>query len=1370
MKLLKPIEERERKITCNNSFSGLCLIAITLLMGVLYSVNSYSDVHTSVQSGNWEDPATWDLGVPDITDDVVITDDKIVQLPNSEGNQIINNFTINLGGRFNNNNKRLTVTGNYINNGVHTGSIAAKTTLTGSGIIIDGVGTIHFGAFVFANTPQTILPSANITKAFGWFQIESGDTVTNFGTLTALRIAGADATSTWINASGSTLNIGDILLNTGTLTASATGNTVNYYKAGNQSIKTPSANTYYNLTLSGTDIKTLDDNIIIDGNLTISSATFDVGIYNINIHGNWLNTGVFEKQTALVTFDGNTAQTITNSLGETFYDLTINKSAGNLILNGNITITDTLTMTTGNVNTDINVITLGTSTVNPGTLIYTSGTVIGKFERWINTAGFPYLFPIGTESNYRPALATFNSILGGGGSIISEFISSAPGSNGLPLVDGPVTIYNTFVEGYWDYIAANGMNTNNYDIELTGNGFTSFTITPATRLLTRSDAASDWTAEGNHIDAAGDTAKRSALITLSAQYAFGDTTNCTGPTTSPISGQDSVCTNEAGVIYSVEYTSPNTYYWIVTGGSIVSDTTDSITVDWGSTGMVGNVRVIETNDCSEGAPVDFPVDIHSLPTSSITGKTNVAEFSTDEPYSVTARAGYTYEWIISGGLNDPDPKTGQDTNNITVDWGAAGPAIVSVVANSACGNADTVSLDVNVYIIINSITIGDWDEPTTWDCNCVPNIYDNVRVRSTHTVTLTTNEVINHFEVEAAGVFDAAGKSFEVTGDFTLDGEYAGTTKNLKLSGAGANIDGAGSFTHPADIEITGGSKTILAWAVLTKLSGNFIISGAFTVNNYGNITLGGDLIGSVANSTWTNEANSTLNISGVLLNTGTLFASASNNVINYYKAGDQDIKLPNASQYYHLTSSVSGTKTIRGDLDIDGNLIISGTSVIDVTTSNYNINIAGDFTTTGIDPFVEQSGTVTFDGSSDQIIINTGGVDEKFYNLIVNKPGGAIDIGPNTDIIVSNLITLTSGKINTGTDMVILLNGATATSGSAASFVSGKVKKTGTAAFVFPIGKGTTFARLGISATLVSSTFEAEYFDTDYSNTDSVIAPLNNVSTTEYWILGRTLGEDVTVTLYWENADSSGIDDCTDLTVGHFSAGFWSEEPATASGTCTGAGSGSVVTDGTVGSFSPFTFGSKGPLVNPLPIELISFNAQLNGDVVEITWITASEINNDYFTVEKTKDIENFEVVAIVKGAGNSNSVKEYSAIDENPYEGVSYYRLKQTDFDGNYEYSDLVAVEYINSIPAVFNIYPNPVSEFENFYVSLSGSEAGEEVLIVVRDILGQELYSKVVFTNSNGEVLEAIDHYGRIPAGIYLIIGTAANEIYSRKLIIR
>ncbi|GAI17180.1 unnamed protein product, partial [marine sediment metagenome] len=209
------------------------------------------------------------------------------------------------------------------------------------------------------------------------------------------------------------------MLNTGTLDASANGNTVNYYKAGDQLIKTPTANTYYNLTLSGTDIKTLTDNIIIDGNLTISGVTFNVDMYNISIRGNWINAGVFEEQTALVTFDGNASQTITNALGETFYNLTINKSAGNLILNDNITISDTLTMTTGNVNTGANIITLGTSTANPGTLIYNSGTVIGKFERWITTTAYPYLFPIGTESNYRSARATFSNITGAGGSIIS---------------------------------------------------------------------------------------------------------------------------------------------------------------------------------------------------------------------------------------------------------------------------------------------------------------------------------------------------------------------------------------------------------------------------------------------------------------------------------------------------------------------------------------------------------------------------------------------------------------------------------------------------------------------------------------------------------------------------------------------------------------------------------------------------------------------------------------------------------------------------------------------------------------------------------------------------------------------------------------
>jgi hypothetical protein len=113
------------------------------------------------------------------------------------------------------------------------------------------------------------------------------------------------------------------------------------------------------------------------------------------------------------------------------------------------------------------------------------------------------------------------------------------------------------------------------------------------------------------------------------------------------------------------------------------------------------------------------------------------------------------------------------------------------------------------------------------------------------------------------------------------------------------------------------------------------------------------------------------------------------------------------------------------------------------------------------------------------------------------------------------------------------------------------------------------------------------------------------------------------------------------------------------------------------------------------LPIELLSFTAEMNDWVVDIKWQTASEINNDYFTVERSTDATNFTTLVIVPGSGNSTSIKKYTARDESPYPGISYYRLKQTDYDRRFKYSKVVAVN--NRKDGMLNglrIYPNPVT----------------------------------------------------------------------------
>lgn len=96
----------------------------------------------------------------------------------------------------------------------------------------------------------------------------------------------------------------------------------------------------------------------------------------------------------------------------------------------------------------------------------------------------------------------------------------------------------------------------------------------------------------------------------------------------------------------------------------------------------------------------------------------------------------------------------------------------------------------------------------------------------------------------------------------------------------------------------------------------------------------------------------------------------------------------------------------------------------------------------------------------------------------------------------------------------------------------------------------------------------------------------------------------------------------------------------------------------------------------NVLPIELLAFRAVHTSKGVEVTWSTASEVNNDYFTVERSSDSENWEEVATVKGAGNSNTPLSYNITDIHPLPGKSYYRLKQTDFDGTSTYSHVAVI----------------------------------------------------------------------------------------------
>lgn len=161
------------------------------------------------------------------------------------------------------------------------------------------------------------------------------------------------------------------------------------------------------------------------------------------------------------------------------------------------------------------------------------------------------------------------------------------------------------------------------------------------------------------------------------------------------------------------------------------------------------------------------------------------------------------------------------------------------------------------------------------------------------------------------------------------------------------------------------------------------------------------------------------------------------------------------------------------------------------------------------------------------------------------------------------------------------------------------------------------------------------------------------------------------------------------------------------------------------------------------LPIELTDFDADCQENQPTLTWTTSSEINNDYFTIERSDDAEIYESIGTVAGNGNSNIMNYYTWSDDNPLDGMVYYRLKQTDFDGASKY---YGVKTVTCKPPInMGIYPNP---FENkFTVELSENTI-YPIKIEVIDFLGRKVYAQQVETTVTEIELN------NLPLGTYFI----------------
>lgn len=183
------------------------------------------------------------------------------------------------------------------------------------------------------------------------------------------------------------------------------------------------------------------------------------------------------------------------------------------------------------------------------------------------------------------------------------------------------------------------------------------------------------------------------------------------------------------------------------------------------------------------------------------------------------------------------------------------------------------------------------------------------------------------------------------------------------------------------------------------------------------------------------------------------------------------------------------------------------------------------------------------------------------------------------------------------------------------------------------------------------------------------------------------------------------------------------------------------------------------------LPIELIDFDVVKNEQTVAVSWVTASEKNNDYFTIQKSQNMTDWASGMYIQGAGNSTSIKQYSYTDYDPYPGVSFYRLKQVDYDGKFSFSPVISIDFTQTDESIFQVYPT--RSLGNFNVSFEGRK-DEPLLIVVRNFLGQEFYSKGFILDSN-HLIQPIDLSGILAPGIYLVVASSDDRVFSKRIVV-
>jgi len=594
----------------------------------------------------------------------------------------------------------------------------------------------------------------------------------------------------------------------------------------------------------------------------------------------------------------------------------------------------------------------------------------------------------------------------------------------------------------------------------------------------------------------------------------------------------------------------------------------------------------------------------------------------------------------------------------------------------------------------------------------------------------------------------------QMTGNTTINGNFLNTDGSLDMSNYNLTVGGNYANYNQSSGLVPGTGTVIFNKASGTQTVDQLALdfyhiqhTGAGTVQFVSDISTTGDII----NSAGTMDGNDKIiTVRNNFTNTATFTPGTQGlGEIYFEKVGGSQTLTPGTSSFHKFAHTGTGTLNLTGTADVKGDVVIDAP----ISAGTSTLKLSG-------------TGNQTMSGSQSVIALN---------NMTVAKTAGTVTL--SKPVRVDGALTMTQGNIITSSTNKLEIGSSTSSLGSV-NWTSGNVvgpmrrwfagaTNSTAASGMFPVGLSTVNRYAQVNFTQAPGS--GGYIDMEYkaglpanaANWTYVTTPDGQLIQTfedeGYWDItpydasGNAYPSGLNTSAFTMKLRANGLTSVNDISVTRIirspGPAHTTWEPAGFHLAATGTTSDFAIESNTVTGFSWFNIGS--PSNNPLPVELTSFSGVCDNGVINLTWQTASEFNSSHFDVEKSRDGENWQVLATIPSAGTSNELITYQTADHNAIDGNNYFRLRQVDIDGTEKLYDPINVSCSEVTTGYFSSFPNPSGT--SFQVVVNNKELIGACTLNMVDATGKVIEQRTI------EVKEGINLFvvnQELNPGIYFL----------------